>query len=127
MNDATGSEGQDIPRNNRAYKMYKTVKSGRRIGETYVQASEPLGLMVPKLGYPTDYNPGSREKYFVMIRRKRRGEALFHPYDARYVDDPRPYFFAIISGDDRDRIVYEQTVVYGAPVGVKKEPVPVLV
>jgi hypothetical protein len=39
---------------------------------------------------PTTAAPGSEEKMAVLVLRAKRGQALWHPLDACYADDPRP-------------------------------------
>lgn len=39
---------------------------------------------------PTNYPPGSKGKIRVMSARYRLGRKIFHPFDARYLGDPRP-------------------------------------
>lgn len=119
MNDAAEGD-RDIT------KRYKTVRGSRSVrptteqdegewSQSYAQCPEPSGLIVPRLGCPTDYAPGTKQKYFVMLYRKGRGETLFHPWDARYIDDPRPYFFYRLCDIEREGIIYHQTVVMGQP------------
>ena len=40
---------------------------------------------------PTTAAPGSPEKFAVLEQRANLKQALFHPADARYAGDPRPY------------------------------------
>lgn len=65
-------------------------------------------LLMPPRGYPTIYPPGTAEKLSVFEYRESRKELLFHPFDARYEGDPRPYDFLKLADDVRERIAAKQ-------------------
>lgn len=46
----------------------------------------------PFAPFPTTAAPGTPEKLVVIQRRLLLQQSLWHPYDARYEGDPRPFF-----------------------------------
>lgn len=55
-----------------------------------------------ELPAPTTAAPGSPDKLAVLAERVQRGQVLFHPYDARYPGDLRPWLF--LSDDSFQRV-----------------------
>lgn len=63
--------------------MYPSTSKFARRGVGNFNGNAPLA------GLPTLHPPGSPEKMAVLEERARHNQALWHPLDARYENDPR--------------------------------------
>lgn len=71
----------------RAVIPYQRSATGRKpgwVGSHVARRGDPLADP-PLAAEPTAASPGSREKIEVMRARAERGEAVFHPQDARVI------------------------------------------
>ena len=68
-------------------ELYPSTSKYARRGIGNFCAAAPLPVA------PTTAPPGSQEKFAVLVKRARSGQALFHPNDARWPDDTRPLEF----------------------------------
>lgn len=74
-------------------------ESGRGV-KKWVNA--PASFRIPLVGRPTEAPPGTIEKLLVMIARERRGEELFHKWDAKIDGCFRPLMFYIAEHEQRE-------------------------
>ena len=56
----------------------------------------------PTAPIPTAHAPGTPEKMAVMAERARKKQALWHPLDAQYEGDPRPFVALREAGEPVD-------------------------